>query len=71
MITLNKKQQEVLNLVTYEWKPMPLSTAHNIVNQLERRGLIEVRLDPTITRADAHAKTMMGDTDHWQWRRKT
>lgn len=68
--TLTKRQRRVYDHVPAHWQSMNMNPRDRIIAQLERRGLVEVRIDPSIETLDATQREILGQHGHWQIRRK-
>lgn len=69
-MTLTRKQQNILAQIPDEWQNMTNSPESKALKQLEKRGLIEMRVDPALDPQTAMVHTLLGDTSIWQIRRK-
>lgn len=69
-ITLTKRQRAMYNAIPTEWQNMNISPNSPLLVQLEKRSLVEIRLDPAIDQVTASVATRLGQTGHWQVRRK-
>ena len=68
--TLTKKMAKVYSYATDEWVNINTNPNHRLIVALEKRGLIELRVDPTLTPDQVFMQTMLRTFDHWQWRKK-
>lgn len=68
-MTLTRKQQKTLNSLGTDWETVEISPESKTLKQLEKRGLIEIRIDPSIDPKTAMALTLLGDRTIWQVRR--
>lgn len=69
-LTLSKNQKKMLSFVPSDWSIMAPSPNNIHVKALERRGLIEVRLNPEASRTDSLLRAKLGWQLDWEWRRK-
>lgn len=70
MTHLPKRQRALLEAIPHEWQNMNTSPNMPLLVKLEKRGLVELRLDPSISQVEAEVKTRLGQYGHWQVRRK-
>lgn len=57
------------NLIPDVWWNISSSVNDTTLRQLEKRGLVEIRLDPTISQEQAYSMTLIGQPGQWQVRR--
>ncbi len=69
-MTLTRKQQDILTQIPVEWENVKDSPESKPLKQLEKRGLIELRIDPALNPQTAMVHTLLGDISIWQVRRK-
>ncbi len=69
-IPLTKKQAEIYSHCTNEWVGINVNPANKIIAALEKRGLIEIRVDPNMSPDEAVMATILRSNNQWQWRRK-
>lgn len=67
---LTKKQAEIYKHASNEWVSINVNPNNKILIALEKRGLIEIRVNPEMTPDEAFFATVMKSNNQWQWRKK-
>lgn len=62
--------QKLYDAILGEWQNMDMRPSQRLLMHLEKRGLIELRPDPSISREELITLTAMGQSGQWQIRRK-
>lgn len=69
MSNLTRKQRQMLDAITTEWKNFDASPNNPVLKQLESRSLIEMQPDPLISQQDHVKYALSGIHGNWQVRR--